>query len=226
MKACIAERIWPPSKKDLKRGALWYVVLVVTFTVLTIYKDSRAGEALHWGYVLFSGWFAGTACFVFLLLLIHYPLKIIPRIASWAEARAVNEGSESSENRGRLIATWGLRLYLLFMFILNAIKVSQNDGKNWGWAVFWFLLTCWLFSSIKQGMKPVRNFVSFLLILGVYGVFRDWKWLGTQPLAIYTVAFSAYGFMLGLILLLSKDVNYYMVMQYEKLPKQIKKKLR
>jgi hypothetical protein len=225
MKEIATDRIWPPSKKEIKKGLIWYFILIVLFVGITVYVKTNAGEPIKVANALFMGAFGATGCFIFVLLFIHYPMKIIPSISSRAETKGKEQGNERSAERGRLLTVWGIRIYLLAMLALNIAQLTQNSGKNWGWSLFWFLLTCWLFSLVKQGMKPAKNFMSFLLILGIFSIFKTWGFIGENALAIYSLAFSAYGFIFGLILLLSQDVNYYISLQYEKLPKKIKDQL-
>lgn len=133
-------------------------------------------------------------------------------------------GDERSANRGRLITLWGPRFYLIFLVVLDIQTINRNEGKNWGWYLLGWLIVWWFLSMIRQGVKPAKNVVTFFLILGVISVFTRWKWINEYPELIYGIAFSLYGFILGLVLLLSKDVNYYVALQAEKLPKSSKKK--
>jgi len=225
MKEITTDHIWPPTKKEIKKGLFWYSILVAIFIGISAYKEAQGATPIDWAYIVFFGFFGATACFFFLLLFIHYPLKIVPRIASRAEEKGKEKGNAKSAERGRLITIWGIRIYIAAMLALNIAQVAQNNGKNWGWSLFWFLLTCWLFSLIKQGMKPAKNFMSFLLILGIFSVFKAWGFIGENPLTIYYQIFSFYGFILGLVLIFSRDVNYYISIQYEKLPTKIRDKL-
>jgi hypothetical protein len=219
------DKIWPPSKKEIKKGLIWYFIIIILFVGMTAYAKANTGELTSVAKVVFMGTFGATACFIFMLLFIYYPMKIIPKISLRAERKGKEQGNESSADRGRFLTVWGIRVYILSMLALNIALLIQNNGKNWGWSLFWFLLTCWLFSLVKQGMKPAKNFMSFLLILGIFGIFKKWGLIGENSLAIYSLVFSIYGFILGLVLLLSRDVNYYISLQFEKLPKKIKDQL-
>ncbi|MDP0497572.1 MAG: hypothetical protein Q7Q73_15325 [Verrucomicrobiota bacterium JB024] len=218
------EPIWPPSKQTLKVGATCYMALLVGLTAISFYKENHAEVSLPLVRAVFGGVIGATVCFLSVLLFIYYPFKIIPRIASWVEVKARQTGDERSANRGRLITQWGLRLYLIFLIALDIPKISRNEGRNWGWVFLGWLVVWWFSSLIKQGVKPAKNVASFFLILGVISVFTRWKWINEHPEVSYGIAFSLYGFILGLVLLLSKDVNYYVALQSEKLPKSSKKK--
>ncbi len=73
----------------------------------------------------------------------------------------------------------------------------------------------------RKGSKPAKNVASLLLILGVFSLFTIPRFVEENPLALYYLALSSYGVILGLVLLLSRDVNYYISIQYEKLPKTL-----
>lgn len=221
MKKTATGRIWPPSRSELKNGLIWYIVILVAFIGLAAFKEIQKETTPDIAYIIFFGAFGATSCFLFLLILIYYPLKIIPRISQ----RAEDKGKERSATRGRIITVWAIRLYIFAMIAVNVARSFQYGGKGWVWSLFWIILTCWLFSAVKQGMKPAKDFMSFLLILGAFSAFSSYQLIGENSLAVYYLLFSIYGVILGLTLLLSQDVGYYLSQQYEKLPNKIKDKL-
>jgi hypothetical protein len=174
---------------------------------------------------LVEGAFVGIAGFLFGVVFFFYPQKIVSRVTSRTQAKAVSSGDAKSAERGRLITNWGIRVYIVSMIALEVHSLVLKNGRNWGWSVLLTLFTLWFFSMIKNGMKRAKDVMAFLLLLGGLLIFHRWQWVAEYPYMKYSIAHLAYGAVLGAVLLFSKDVNYYLALRYEKLPKGVRAKV-
>ncbi len=209
---------WPPTRADYFKSLLLLGGCVVIAGIAGYVRESRSGYSGVATLLPVAGLFgllAGTILWLFLIFVILLPLRFIPILTSRREVQGRLNGNA---RRGRAIATWGFRFYVLAFVIVVAVRFVTVSPQSWLWHVFLGVLWLLLLSAAARGIKEARDFVGYTLVFAA--VYFIWvpHMISNHPLyGVLVGVQTAIGVALGLCLLLSKDVILHLALESARL---------